>query len=318
MCKVAFIGAGYMAEEHIRAFKDIDEVKLVGIYSKTSSKSVKLAKSHGISNVFNSINDLYIQTNADIVIIAVPELATIEVLTDVFKYPWACLIEKPVGLNLDEASFILNLSKEQKINAFLGFNRRHYNSVNLVLKNLNNSNNSNSKRVIYIQDQEDLIAAKLFGQPQRVLDSWMFANSIHLIDLFNVFSNGKIVNVTKTSNWSYDDPFVHIANIEYDNGDIGIYHAIWNAPGPWSVTINTKSERFELKPLEEAYVQQNNSRKNELLLSDDSFDKDFKPGIRRQAQLLVDSYKLNYKKVFLPTLEDSFNTMKLVNDIYFK
>lgn len=314
MCKVAFIGAGYMSEEHIKAFKDIDGVKLVGIYSKTNSKSINLAKTYSISNVFNSIQELYLNTKPDIVIIAVPELAIIDVLSIVFKYPWACLIEKPVGINLNEAEFILELANKNKINAYVAFNRRHYSSVNLVLNKLDKSD---SNRVIYIQDQEDLVAAKLFGQPKKVLENWMFANSVHLIDLFKVFSNGNIINITKLHNMNKENPFIHIVKIDYDNGDIGLYHAIWNSPGPWSVTINTKNERFELKPLEVAYIQESNRKTNQLLISSDNYDVDFKPGIRKQAQLLIDSYKTNYIHTNLPTLKDSFDTMKLVNDIYF-
>ena len=43
--KVAFIGAGNMASKHIEAFCDIEEVSLVGIFSRTKYKSHKLAQS---------------------------------------------------------------------------------------------------------------------------------------------------------------------------------------------------------------------------------------------------------------------------------
>ena len=40
--KIAIIGAGYMAEEHIRAFSDIEDVVVAGIFSRTRSKAEPL------------------------------------------------------------------------------------------------------------------------------------------------------------------------------------------------------------------------------------------------------------------------------------
>ena len=41
--KVAFIGAGYMAEEHMRAFASLSDVTIAGIHSRTRERADKLA-----------------------------------------------------------------------------------------------------------------------------------------------------------------------------------------------------------------------------------------------------------------------------------
>ena len=38
--------------------------------------------------------------------------------------------------------------------------------------------------------------------------------------------------------------------IEFASGDIGIYTSLWNAPGPWSVTISTPTKHLEMRPIE--------------------------------------------------------------------
>ena len=43
MLKVAIIGAGYMAKEHIKAFQDIKNVQIIGIYSRTYLNAQNLA-----------------------------------------------------------------------------------------------------------------------------------------------------------------------------------------------------------------------------------------------------------------------------------
>jgi predicted dehydrogenase len=116
--KISFIGAGYMTTEHLKAFKDIHDVEFEGIYSKTKSKAVEVSKQYGIKNVFDNIDDLYTSTNSDAVIISVPELSLREVCEVVFKYPWTSLIEKPVGYNLNDAEYILNLAKKNNAKVY--------------------------------------------------------------------------------------------------------------------------------------------------------------------------------------------------------
>ena len=41
--KLAVIGAGYMAEEHIKAFKDMPNLQVCGIFSRTKEKAQKIA-----------------------------------------------------------------------------------------------------------------------------------------------------------------------------------------------------------------------------------------------------------------------------------
>ena len=45
--KVAFVGAGYMATEHMRAFASLPDVEIAGIYSRTRERAEKLAALYG-------------------------------------------------------------------------------------------------------------------------------------------------------------------------------------------------------------------------------------------------------------------------------
>jgi predicted dehydrogenase len=107
LCRVAFVGAGYMTGEHIKAFKDVPGVEVSGIQSRTKSRAEKLAADFEVGLVCDSIADLYERTRAHLVVISVPELSASEVCAEAFKYPWTCLIEKPAGYNLVDATHIL-------------------------------------------------------------------------------------------------------------------------------------------------------------------------------------------------------------------
>ena len=72
--------------------------------------------------------------------------------------------------------------------------------------------------------------------PQLVIDNYMYANSIHLIDFFAVFGRGPVTAVEPIIPFNRDTPRFVAAKIEFDSGDIGLYEAVWNGPGPWAST----------------------------------------------------------------------------------
>ena len=81
--KVAFIGAGKISEEHIKAFKKNKKIITVAIYSRTKSKAKKLANKYKIRNVCNSISEMYFNFKPDLVVISVSVISTLEVCLEV-------------------------------------------------------------------------------------------------------------------------------------------------------------------------------------------------------------------------------------------
>lgn len=310
--KVAIIGAGYMATEHAKAFSDIAGVQLSGIYSRTRSRAEKLALEYSSSAVFDSIGELYENTKADLVVIAVPELSVREVCLEAFKYPWTCLIEKPAGYDVPDAEAILVAARLNNRKAFLSLNRRQYSSTHAVLGDLEGHK---GQRLVHVYDQENPRVALESGQPQKVVDNWMFANSIHVIDYFRLFCRGELLSVDNLSPWQPNEPCFVLAKLTYSSGDIGMYEAVWEGPGPWAVTVTTHSRRWELRPLEQAVFQDYKSRQIESL-SVHPWDTQFKPGLRRQAEEAIRA--LEGEPHQLPTLEDGLQTMNIAARIYGK
>jgi predicted dehydrogenase len=312
ICKVAFIGAGYMTQEHLKVFKDIENVELVGIFSRTKEKATKLANEYAIKYVADSITDLYEKVLPDLLVISVPELSTKNVIIECVKHDWILLIEKPVGYNLSDAKEIYTIIENHKTIAYVALNRRHFSSTRNALKQLEQIN---GKRVIIINDQEDVKAAFIHGQPQAVIDNWMFANSIHLIDFFNLFARGEIVKINNIEPWNENDKFFNISKIEYSSGDIGIYQSFWNTPSPWSLTIQTSEKRFEMKPIEELSIMDYGNR-HSTFIPREEVDILYKPGLYIQAKLAVNAALLRSRVYSLPTVSESYKTMELISKLY--
>ena len=310
ICKVAVVGAGYMAKEHILAFQDIEGVEIVGITSRTRKRAEEVADSFNIQNVCDSVSELYVKTKADLVVVSVPELSANKVSKACFEFPWTVLLEKPAGYNLQDAKDILTCAQMKNSNAYVALNRRHYSSTRIALNGLSDNENA---RWIYVQDQQDQVVAQSSGQPKEVVDNWMYANSVHVIDYFKLFGRGEIKSVEQIVPWSPQSPWLVVAKIIFDSGDVGLYEGIWCGPGPWSVSISTTEKRWEMRPLEQVRCQNAGERTVESLELHE-WDQQFKPGLRLQAQEAV--LAAAGKENNLPTLQDAFDSMKLVNSIF--
>ena len=308
--KIAFVGAGYMAEEHVRAFAGLPGVLIVGIHSRTRARAEKLAAIHEMQ-VYDSVAELYDGTGADLVVVTVPELSMAEVAVACFAYPWTVLLEKPAGYDLADATRIRDAALGANRRVFVAFNRRAYSSTRQALELLQGNS---SERFIKVVDQQDQQMAMLLNkQPELVARNYMFANSIHLIDYFRVIGRGDITGVETIVPWKPERPGLVLARINFSSGDIGLYEGIWNGPGPWFVSVGTPEQRIEMRPLEQVSVQLRGARVV-TQLEIDGDDKTYKPGLRYQATQALAATR--GEAANLATIVDSWYSMKLVADIF--
>lgn len=309
-CRVAIVGAGYMAGEHIRAFQHVPGAEVVGIHSRTAARAGALAAELGVPRVYPRIDMMFGEAAPHLVVIAVPELQANEVCCACFEHPWTLLLEKPAGYNMDDALAIAGAARAQGRAAYVALNRRHYSSTRAVIDDLKTSE---GPRLIKVQDQEDTVAALAAGQPPLVVDNWMYANSIHVIDYFLTLGRGQVTGVERVVPWQRKTGYV-VAKVSFESGDVGLYEAIWNGPGPWAVAVNTPEKRWEMRPLERASFQLAGTRVLQPV-EPDPIDVEFKAGLVRQAQLAVRA-ALGEAPAELPTVEDALASMRLTQAIY--
>lgn len=309
--RVAVVGAGSMAREHIRAFRDLPGAVVAGIHSRTRTRAEALASEFDIEIVADSIAELHERTAADLVVVAVPELSACRVAEACFQHPWTALLEKPAGFDLADAQAIAAAAAAGGRRVLVALNRRFYSATRAVLDDLATLD---GPRFIQVQDQQDPVAAAAAGQPPEVVRNWMFANSVHTIDFLRVMGRGSIVAVDPILPWNPDAPGPVVARVRFDSGDEGVYEGMWNAPGPWAVAVTTAQRRWEQRPLEVARFQRRGEyRQTEL--ERDAVDLDFKAGFRRQAEEAA-AAALGRPSASV-SLQDSLDTMRLVHRIFF-
>ncbi len=311
--KIGFIGAGYMAEEHIKVFHKFKNVELVSIFSRTYEKAYKLKKKYNIEKIYKNLEDFCKSSNIDLLVLAVNEESLFEICKKTFKENFLHLIEKPVGINYEQSKLLNNFAKKNKSNILVSLNRRFYSSTKWLKKQIQSEKGI---RIINIIDQENTITPKKNGINKVVIENWMYANSIHLIDLIYYFTRGEIKKIEKKIHHKLSETKYISCKIIFSSGDIVNYQAFWNLTAPWSLSISTKKNYYLMQPLEKLSYKNNKSHNfTDVAISE--ADKKFKPGIFNQNFELINSLLNKNKKFSLPNIKYSNKLMKLIKDIYF-
>jgi len=310
LCRIALVGAGSMIAEHAKVFASLPNVELVGIANRTKAKAQVIANNWNIPIVSDDVDEMLVSTRPDLVVMAVYEPAIFEVATRILAHPVDVFMEKPIGLNLEEARALHGQVKSSGRRAWVGLNRRALGSTLTALADLSANP---GPRFIYVQDQQSLEAARAIGHNLAVVDNWMYANSIHLVDYLMTFGRGGVTDVKILQPWKAGESGVVVAHISFASGDRGIYQAVWNGPGPWACTVSAPHRRWEMRPLEKAIFQNAGERSlNEVQATE--ADLQFKPGFRVQAEQVVGAWR--GENTGAATIDDALATTELVAKIY--
>jgi len=308
---VAIVGAGGMAREHARAFAALPGVRVTGIHSRTRSRAETLARELGIPQVCDDIASLRVRSAADLVVVAVPELQANAVAKACFAHDWAVLLEKPAGYDLADAEDIAAAAEKSGQKVMVAFNRRFYASTMAVRADIDSRP---EKRFIRVQDQQNVQEARSHGHPEAVVEKFMYANSVHVIDLIMAFARGEPVEVKRIMPWQGgSNTDVMLAHILFDSGDAAIYEGIWRGPGPWACAVSTPGRRWMMQPLEQAAFQ-NAGERRQNLLEPDKADTGFKAGFLRQAEAVVARVRGETSNAV--DIPESLRTMRLINRMF--
>ncbi|MGP1273441.1 MAG: Gfo/Idh/MocA family protein [Phycisphaerales bacterium] len=102
--RCAAVGVGRMGQHHARVYAQMEGVELVGVYDANPERAAEIAQKHGCP-VLPSI-DAVIAARPDAVSIACPTVYHRETAEPLLEAGVACLIEKPLAQDPDEAEAI--------------------------------------------------------------------------------------------------------------------------------------------------------------------------------------------------------------------
>lgn len=310
--RVAIIGAGKMSALHLDTLKYFEGVRLVGICSRSQNGAASLAEKYGIEQTFNGPVEMIETAAPDAVVIAVSHHATVDIASLVLEGRIPCLIEKPAGYSVEETEKLATLADKNSCYNMVALNRRYYSVIDQAMLSVLHYGEIKG---IHIEAHEPIQKYRDRQQFESWLyDSWLTANTIHMIDLFRMIG-GDVAHVERFSrsrSEKFGDSFA--AAIEFKNGILGTFSSHWNSAVGASLKIFGDGVIADLSPLEAGFLTFHCGHR--IKLSPDWEDRTFKPGLFGQMKaFLFDVSEKRSSSFPASDLRDNVGTMRLLEII---
>lgn len=108
---VAVVGCGYVAKDHIKAWRRIKEAQIVAISDLNEKLAEDTAKLWKIPSYYRSLPDLIKHNKPDVVDICTPPQTHATLAIQAMKVGSNVLMEKPMTMNIKDAEEIVNCQK---------------------------------------------------------------------------------------------------------------------------------------------------------------------------------------------------------------
>ena len=306
---LGIIGAGHIAQEHLKVIKALPEVKAIGITSRTLSKAEELARKYDIDNVYDTTKDMLKKVALDGIMVLVSAEQTYEVVSNLIPERIPLFIEKPPGLDLGETSSLVTLADQYGTQSMVGFNRRYY---SVFHKGIDVLKRHGELLGVVIEGHERFWKTK-DSLSQIMRDQWVYGNSTHTIDLLRFFGGEpRVVHALASSHLEKNaDQFSTI--LDFESGALGNYFSHWYSPGGWSIRLFGDGVTVEFKPLENGRWMDTDFNVHEIKAEKE--DIDFKPGFFRQIASFIKLIRSGRLEWPAQDLFESQKTMKLASKI---
>lgn len=304
--RIGVVGAGNVARYHLDVLIALSSCKLIGATSRSISSASVLADCYGITEVYSSTRDLVTKGKPDALMVLVSPDNMFDVVRSLLDYRIPLFVEKPPALRFSEVEFLAEKASRLKVPTMVGLNRRYYSVFRRANENLGTSQIIHG---IAIEGHERYWT--LQNIPRNVRKHWLFANSVHHIDLLRFFG-GEIRDFkcfASATHGSQSDQFV--ASGIARSGALLNYISHWHSPGGWSVTLFCDQKTIKFSPLEQGVISDIHGRSE--LIQPHKCDVDFKPGFFQQGRAFIDLVNTGILTTPGQSLVDSLETFRLVD-----
>ena len=119
---VAILGAGWVAGEYVKAFRDHPLTEITGIYNQTPGKAGRLLKQHGVdAREYISEDELFNDDRVKIVVSCTPPDVRPRQIERAAKSGRHVVIEKPIALDYEGVKRIYHAVKDAKVKSVTSF-----------------------------------------------------------------------------------------------------------------------------------------------------------------------------------------------------
>ncbi len=109
--KWGILGTGNIANSFSKDFLYVENGEIHAVASRSLEKAVEFSKKYRISKAYGSYEELYKDSEIDVIYIATPHNLHVEIASEAMKYGKAVLCEKPIAINANEFRQLLEVAQ---------------------------------------------------------------------------------------------------------------------------------------------------------------------------------------------------------------
>lgn len=181
--RVGIIGAGGIAGEHVRGYKRLADVELVGAADPAGASRQKAETAWGVP-AFATVKELLDTAKPDAVSICSPPKFHADAAVECLERGVAVLCEKPLAFSVAEARRIAEAAECTKTPFMVAFCHRFHPPVMLVKEAIDAGKLGKVKMFRNRFGGKQDMSQRWFGDPEVAGGGCMMDTSIHSIDLF--------------------------------------------------------------------------------------------------------------------------------------
>jgi predicted dehydrogenase len=314
---IAIVGTGAIASHHIQAIEWLNrnrgmDINIVAAMNRSEQSNIKAIEQFRIPKTYQNLDQMIQSESLDGILVLVSASNIYSVVSQLIPYRIPLLIEKPPGLSVQEADHLAELALKHGTKVMVGFNRRFYSVVR--------------KANQFIAEHGSLLGMRMDGferyrhyrenlnVTQEWLDSLLFGNTIHCIDLIRHYT-GNVREAHVFHNPLTEEPFNHryTAMIISERQIPITFQSYWHALGNWSYELYFPDGKIQFVNLEEAHIYQRG--KPTIQLIPDKEDTEVKAGFVSQMNHFIETVikSPEYNDEF--SIRNAVGTLELIEKI---
>lgn len=311
--KIVLVGYGAIAKRHLEVFRELG-ANVAASCNRSDDGNRKARYEGGIGTTYTDVRTMVECEKPDGILICASFKSLYELALNIIPYGLPTLLEKPPGLSVKQTQKLTDLANRHKTQVMVGLNRRFYSIYHKALDFMRGKERVTS---VSVEWSEDAIKMLRNGYSREDVSAFIYANSLHGIDLVGFFAGeisdstiwGRNLDADKSSfRWqmAMDGVADGGARIHFDSN--------WDVPGRWRLVVDAENVRFVSMPLEKGdlFIREEGVRS----LEPSEQDRVFKPGFYGQAKyflrLINDGRRIEWPAA---SLQESVQAMTLASEM---
>ena len=195
--RVGLIGCGMVAERrHLPALQALRDVEVVAAADPDEVRLVAVADRFGIERRYADHQALLADSDVGAVAVLTPTQSHVRIATDALDAGKHVLIEKPLGLSIDECDQLIAKASESPSKVMVGLNMRWYSLVNEAREIVRQGGLGQLAAVRSVFSQWRLQEAEPEWKKRRELGGGVVINEgVHHFDLWSYLTGRKVEQV---------------------------------------------------------------------------------------------------------------------------